>query len=242
MSQPTVQRLLAPAVLLVVLLGLHSTAFAQLTATQIAERMEAMNQQRATRLAHSVSQRHYHVEYNGIAHLSADMSVEVTVDARSGKSLRIVSESGSHMLCEKVLRRAVESEREAAHDRNATALTTANYRFSLQGAEPVNGRSAYILNVEPITTSKFLYRGRIWVDAAEFAVVKIAVSPAKNPSFWISRTLIEQSFQQVGEFWMPATNRSETHVRVGGTALFTIDCGNYQLQPATIMASNSTMH
>jgi len=198
-----------------------------------------MNQQRAARLAYFSSTRHYHVEYSGMAHLSAEMEVQVTQDARTGKSFRIVSESGSHMLCEKVLRRAVESEREAAQDHSSTALTAANYRFTLAGTEAVNGRPAYILEVESISPSKFLYRGRIWVDGADFAVVKIDASPAKNPSFWISRTLIEQSFVHAGEFWLPASNRSETHVRVGGTALFTIDYGTYQVQPATALAANS---
>ena len=41
---------------------------------------------------------------------------------------------------------------------------------------------AYILNVEPLQPSKFLYRGKIWVDAADFAVVKMETLPAKSPS------------------------------------------------------------
>ena len=54
-------------------------------------------------------------------------------------------------------------------------------------------RPAYVLSVEPISPSKFLYKGKIWVDAAAFAVAKMEVQPAKNPSFWISRTLIHHT-------------------------------------------------
>jgi hypothetical protein len=81
----------------------------------------------------------------------------------------------------------------------------------------------------PVTDSKFLYRGRIWVDAADFALTRIKAEPAKNPSFWIQRPQITFSSTKTGDFWLPTSNRSETKVRVGGTAVFTIDYGTYQI-------------
>jgi hypothetical protein len=125
----------------------------------------------------------------------------------------------------------VDSEREASQDKSATALTPANYRFRLEGNENLGGRPAYVLDVEPLVATKFLYRGKIWVDAADFALIKIEAEPAKNPSFWIARTLIRQSFAKTGNFWLPEKNRSETKVRIGGTAVFTIDYGTYQVEP-----------
>jgi len=62
----------------------------------------------------------------------------------------------------KILKRAMESEIEASKDSGATALTPANYRFQLQGSDRVDGRPAYILSVEPLKESKFLYRGKVW--------------------------------------------------------------------------------
>jgi hypothetical protein len=242
MKSPTAPRFLRLAVRLFALLALPNACLAQITAVQIVDRMAELNQQRTAHLAHFTALRHYRVEYSGVTHLAADLEVQASWDARTGKSFRIISESGSHMLCEKVLRRAVDTEREASQDHNATALTAANYSFSLLGEEPVNGRPAYILAVDPISPSRYLYRGRIWVDAVEFALVKIDASPAKSPSFWIARTHIEQSFVRLGEFWQPARNRSETHVRVGGTAVFTIDYGSYQLQPAAALAADANPH
>ena len=208
-----------------------------LTAPEIVTQMTHRNQLRSARLNHYSSVRHYRVEYQGMAHMIAALEVEATYDARTGKSFRILSESGSHALCEKVLKRAIDSEREATRDQSSAALTPANYAFTLLGSEPIEGRPAYILQVEPVSPSKFLYRGRIWVDAADFAVVKIDASPAKNPSFWISKTLILQSYARAGEFWLPAHNRSETHVRIGGKAVFTIDYGSYRFEPATALAA-----
>jgi hypothetical protein len=245
MSHSAALRLLPAAALLLVLpcSRLASASPASLSAAEIVAQMSQHNQMRNDRLAHYHSVRHYHVEYNGFsAHLAANMDVDATYDAQGGKSFRVLSQSGSRMLCDKVLKRAVDSEREASADRKATALSPANYNFTLLGAEPVNGRPAYILQVEPVSASKYLYRGRVWVDAADFALVKLEATPAKNPSFWISKTLIDQSFVHSGEFWLPARNRSETHVRVGGAAVFTIDYGEYQFQPAApALASNASL-
>jgi hypothetical protein len=203
-----------------------------LSAAQIVERMQSHNQAQTEELKYYQSLRHYQVEYRGFSTtIAARMDVEVNYDSASGKIFRIVSESGSKFLCEKVLKRAVDSEKEASQDKGSTALTEANYKFHLVGSENLEGRPAYILDVDPLTASKFLYRGKIWVDAADFAVAKIQVEPAKNPSFWIARTLIRQSFAKNSSFWLPEQNRSETKVRIGGTAVLTIDYGHYKVVP-----------
>jgi hypothetical protein len=205
-----------------------------LSAAQIAGQMQSHNQARSEKLKHVKSTRHYNVEYKGFsADLAAQMEVEYTYDTASGKSFHIVNQSGSKFLLEKVLKRAMDSEKEASQDKAASALTTANYSFKLVGIESLAGRQAYILDVQPLTASKFLYRGKVWVDAAEFAVVKFEAEPAKSPSFLILRTLIHQSFAKTGDFWLPEQNRSETKVRIGGTAVFTIDYGSYQVESAS---------
>jgi hypothetical protein len=141
------------------------------------------------------------------------------------------------LLCDKVLKRAVNSEEEASKDRASTALNSANYRFQFVGNEQLDGRQTYILQVDPLKESKFLYRGRVWVDAADYAVVKIEVEPAKNPSFWISSTKIENTNSKTDGIWLPQKNRSESKIRIGGTAVLTIDYGIYHVvlvgQPQT---------
>jgi hypothetical protein len=193
--------------------------------------MERHNEARNQELKNYHSVRHYTVEYKGLTTIDAGMDVEVRYDSASGKTFRIVSQSGSKFLCDKVLKRAVDSEKEAAGDKSSTALTPANYKFELVGEERLGGRPAYVLHVEPLTESKFLYRGKIWVDGADFAVVKIEAEPAKNPSFWISRTQINFTSTKTGDFWLPEQNRSETKVRIGGTAVLTIRYGPYEVEP-----------
>jgi hypothetical protein len=191
--------------------------------------MEHHDQIQREGLKHYKAVRQYKVEYRGLGTLEAQMEVEVDFDSTSGKNFHIMSQSGSKIVGEKVLKRAMDSEKEASEDRGATALTPVNYRFQLLGSESVDGRPAYILSVEPLRESKFLYRGRVWVDATDFAVAKIEASPAKNPSFWISRTLIRYSSAKAGDFWLPQRSVSESKIRIGGTAVLTIDYGTYQI-------------
>jgi len=210
-----------------------------LTSAQIVERMQQQNQAQKGELKAYKALRHYVAEYQGFsAKIEGKMDVEVNYDAVTGKNFRIVSQSGSHLLCEKVLRRAVDSEKEASQDQGSTALTQANYRFRLAGSESLAGRPAYILDVEPVMASKFLYRGKIWVDAADFAVVKMETEPAKSPSFWIARTLIHYTGAKTGDFWLPQLVRSETRVRIGGTAVLTIDYGSYAVVPMPAAAAS----
>jgi hypothetical protein len=207
-----------------------SNSAADLSSAQIVEQIHLHDQARAQALKNYQSTRHYAVEYHGFpADLAATMVVEASFDAASGKSFRVVSQTGSKFLAEKVLKRAIDSEKEASQEKGSTALTPLNYKFNLLKSETLGSGPAFVFDVEPLHASKFLYRGRIWVDAADFAVVKMETQPAKNPSFWISKTLIESTSAKTEGFWFPQKLRSETKVRLGGGALLTIDYGTYEV-------------
>jgi hypothetical protein len=218
-----------------------SLVSANLSAAQIVAEMEHQNQIRLDGLRHYHSIRQYDVSYKGFsAKIAAALVVDVNYDAGTGKTFRIVSQSGSNLLVSKVLKKLIESEKDAGQDKHSTALTPANYKFHLAGVENVAGRSAYILDVEPLANSKYLYRGKIWVDAADFAVAKIEAEPAKNPSFWISKTAINHQYVRTDGFWLPAQNRTESKVRVGGNAVLSIDYGKYQVESRPLVAGGGS--
>jgi hypothetical protein len=203
---------------------------AMLDAAQIVQAIERHDQSQAKALGHYHALRHYEIEYRGfLKDIKAKMDVELDYDAASGKDFRIVSQSGSHTLCEKVLKRALDSEKDASQDHGAHALSPANYKFQMLGSETLNGRLSFVLHVEPLTGNPYLYRGKIWVDAEDGAVSRMDVQPAKNPSFWISQTLIHQTSSRIGGFWLPQQVQSETKVRIGGKAVMTINYGPYEI-------------
>jgi hypothetical protein len=156
------------------------------------------------------------------------MVVNVSDDAPSSRHFEVISESGSRLLLDHVLRRLLRTEQDSSRNRTESALTPANYNFNLIRTETDEGRLTYVLTVDPKTPRPLLYQGTIWVDAKEYAVVRIEAQPAKNPSFWIRNTEIHHVYVKTGDFWLPQSNRSETRVRLGGTAVLTIEYGDYR--------------
>jgi outer membrane lipoprotein-sorting protein len=222
-------------------LFLGSPALAQLVgsgaqpspdAGQIIAQLVRKNQDRAASLRQYENCRHYWLDYSGLpSDKTAELVVDMQYTAPAEKKFRIVSENGAHFLVNRVLKELLENEREALDEQNQnrTALTPENYEFRLLGTDSLQGRPQYILEVTPRSKNKYLYRGRIWVDAADYAVARISAEPAKNPSFWISRTEIEHEYAKIGDFWLPAHNVSISKVRFGGTAKLKIDYLNYRI-------------
>ncbi len=209
-----------------------------LTAQQIAERLAANNRRRHQDLRGYTGQREYHLLYTGFPmRLQADMVVRIQYDAPDQKQFTIVSKSGSSLIVNRVFKRLLETEKEAsdAEGQARTAVTEANYSFELIGSEDLNGRPSYILKVEPKTDNKLLYRGKIWVDAADFAVAKIEATPAQPPSFWISNTVVHHVYEKIGEFWLPEQNESTSEIRVGGHAALSIQYRDYKIVPNAIV-------
>ena len=89
-----------------------------------------------------------------------------------------------------------------------------------------------MLNLLPKTSNKYLYRGKIWVDAKDFAVVRIEGEPARNPSFWIKNTEIKHRYVKVNDFWLPAENHTESMIRMGGRAILFIEYKDYRITKA----------
>jgi hypothetical protein len=206
---------------------------AALTADQIVERMVERNAERSEQLRSYTDERHYTITYHGMPKsITAAMVVEASYDAPSTKSFRILSSAGPKVLVNRVLKRLLESEKDAAQNPGRTALTPANYTFTLLGTQEAAGRRCHVFHVDPKREDTFLYRGKVWVDAEDFAVTQIEVEPAKNPSFWIKKTRIDHVYKKTGQFWLPERNRSESKLRLGGTAVLTIDYGEYHVQPA----------
>jgi hypothetical protein len=204
----------------------------QLTPEQIVAKLAEHDRERKANLKGYTSRRTYHLEYQGFpGNKEAEMVVEARYVAPSSKEFEVISESGSKFMIRHVLRKLLTSEQEALNRDNQreTAMTTANYDFSLERQERENDHLYYVLKAEPKRKNKFLFRGLLWVDASDFAVAKIDAEPARNPSFWISKTQVQHRYEKVEEFWLPARNTSKTNVRLGGVATLTIDYGEYHV-------------
>ena len=165
----------------------------------------------------------------------AGMQVDSIYAAPDRKDFKVVSQSGSKLLINHVLLKLLSSEQEAQKEQNRKDLEISpkNYDFVLAGTEHTPSGDFYILEASPKGKSKYLYRGKLWVDARDFAVARMQGEPARNPSVWVSHTQIEYRWAKIAGFWLPVHNESETQVRMGGKAVLTIDYTDYQVTGAT---------
>jgi hypothetical protein len=220
------------------------TPLPALTVDQIVHKLEASNQARNNALHHFESSRTYALHYRGFPNNhDAEMVVTLSYQSPSTKEFKVVSQSGSKFIIDHVFKRMIESEREAAQDQSRNALTSKNYEFSLVGTDHTPEGNYYILKVAPRTSNKFLYRGKVWVDAADFAVAKIEAEPAQNPSFFIKHTDVHHRYKKVDNFWLPAENRTTSYLRIGGHADLIIEYDQYTITAADpIPAVSTTAH
>jgi hypothetical protein len=199
-----------------------------LTATEIVERMVRADNERLAALAGYTAMRRYRFE-NKRVNKRAEMTVRVECDAAGAKKFAVVSETGSGFVRNRIIRKMIDAEAEASQkkDREQTRIIPANYEFSLVGTDVPGGRLSYVLEVHPKTENKFLIRGRIWVDAADFAIARIEASPAKSPSFWIRSVRVVHRYERSGRFWLPVMNESRAKARIFGETDVAIEYFDY---------------
>jgi hypothetical protein len=208
---------------------------APLTTEQVVHKLQERNLARASALHEFAGTRIYTMQYRGLpGNRDAEMVVSMTYRSPDKKQFTVVSQTGSKFLVDHVFKKLLEGELEATSEENRrrTALNEENYQFKLTGYENSPQGGSYVLEVNPKSRSKFVYRGKIWVDAKEFAVTRIEVEPAKNPSFWIKKTEIQHRYTKVGNFWFPEEDHSESMIRLGGRATLKIEYKDYRILEA----------
>jgi outer membrane lipoprotein-sorting protein len=212
----------------------QQAASAPLDADEVMRRVVQMNEVRSKALESYSSVRSYHLECHCVSHKKADMLVRTEYKAPDSKTFTIVSESGSGTVRDRVFKKLLEAEQESMREENQqrSAMTPENYVFQLSDYQKNDATEFYVLEAQPRTKNKFLFRGRIWIDARDFAITRMEGEPAVNPSWWTVKTELKRSYQKVGDFWLPESNESETKVRVLSTAFLTINYGEYQITHA----------
>ena len=238
-----------------------SITTAPLSVDQVVDNLVRRDVERAQALRHYESTRVYRLSYRGFpGDRDAEMSVEATFDRPATKTFKVISQTGSKLIVDRVFKRLLESEKEAAepemHAR--TLLNRDNYDFALIGFESAgvnspdvsspsvnsSAKGQYVLAVYPKVRSKYVYRGKVWVDGTDFAVTRIEAEPAQNPSLWTKKNDIHHEYVKVQDFWLPRRNQSVSYIRLGGRATLTIEYNNYRVtdsrSPGNATSSSGT--
>jgi len=196
--------------------------------TRLTARMAQKDRERLKTLDRYTGTLHY-VLNNKRFKTHAEMTVRMAYGSGGKKEFQVLSESGSDWVRKYVFRRLMRMEQEiaqgAAHQE--TRITPQNYNFRLIGMETANGRTCYLLDATPRTKNKYLFRGRVWVDAEDAAVTRVEGSPAHSPSLWTASVHFVHQYKKVGPYWLAASNISQTEVRIFGSTELKVEYSDY---------------
>lgn len=198
------------------------------TAEEIVTRMAGHDLARQASIEGYAGMRRYVLENNKF-HKRAEMLVQVKGDRDGTKHFEVVSEDGWGGARKHVLHKMLESETETSRPeiRVNARLIPENYDFALVGTELVAGRAAYVLEIKPKRNEKYLFEGRIWVDAEDYALARAEGRPAKKPSFWTKSIHFVQIYQKCGSIWFPVSTQSVTEAHLFGTTDVSIEYFDY---------------
>ena len=208
------------------------------TGDEMVAKMMARDNERQAALYGYTAVRRYVLENQGY-HKRAEMLVRITCLKDGSKHFETLSSTGWGGARKHVFPRLLEAEADASQpgSRGRSRITPENYAFEMLGTEHVDGRLVYLIAVAPKTPNKYLLQGRIWVDADEYAVVRIDGKPAKNPSFWIKSVHFVHNYGKLGSFWFPVSDRSVTDARIFGNTEVTIEYFDYTPNTSSLQAS-----
>ena len=198
------------------------------TEDQVFTELASHNQRRAAALRDYSALRTYQViDLAGKVHAEEIGHMEYI--APDKKTFTITSEAGSGMVRRMALKPLINSEIEAAtgKEHHDSTISAENYSLNLLGEQQVGPYRCFVAEALPKRKDKYLFEGKLWIDAADYSVVRIEGHPAKKLSFWIQRADFVRQYQKIDGFWLPQRDETLVQVKLYGKKVLTIEHGNY---------------
>src|SRR5882757_8417643 len=198
------------------------------TESQVLVELATHNEERRTALHDYTVLRTYQVvDLKGKVHAEEIGRMEFL--SADKKAFTVTSESGSGLVRHMALNPLINSEIEAAagKEHHDSAITIDNYSFNLLGEQQLGPYRCYVAEAVPKRKDKYLFEGRVWIDANDSSVVRIEGHPAKKLSFWIKRADFVRQYHKIDRFWLPEMDQTLVEVRLYGTKILKIEHRNY---------------
>lgn len=195
--------------------------------------VEAIDRSQLTRDDHLISYsvtEHYSLKNTRFG-TAAELVAQATYSRGTGKVYEVISRTGSAMMQSKVLDRllAEEAEMSKGQTRKNALVTSANYVMKTQGEHVINGRRCILLDLTPRMKSTHLLKGKLWVDAETYNIVRIEGVPAKSPSFWAGSPMISREYADIGEFAYAQKSIAVSGSLLLGKTEMIIEYSNYKI-------------
>jgi hypothetical protein len=168
---------------------------------QIINGIERLQLAREEQLAGYSVTEHYTL-HNSRFNEAAEMTVAVSFVKGAGKSYKVLSRSGPAFLHNSVFEKVLKEQRSMSvgETREASLVTSANYRLKWLGEQNLGGRLCEAVELEPLKKSPHLLRGKAWADANTFRLIRIEGRPAASISFWAGSPYVVREYMDIGEF------------------------------------------
>jgi hypothetical protein len=191
--------------------------------------------------AHDEWQQRYLIEYRAQRTFSAvnlrfekDATLEVMTTFRRPDTFQsqVIRAEGSSLIRERVFDKILDAEKETQSTTNKQQfdIVPANYTFTYRGREDCSGRECYRLGIVPKRKEQYLMEGQIWIDAEDWAIVRIQGSPAKRPSFWVRQVQIDRRYKRIDGVWLNDSLESLSDVLVAGRSSLKIEYAYESIQ------------
>jgi hypothetical protein len=190
-----------------------------LSLPEIVSRMHAAESAEQNRPAYSLL-RQYRVSGADPNVATSQVLAEVDYVPPARKEFSIRKAEGNER-GESIVRRVLEHEANMAKGSVHSDFCTDNYDFVLLGQETLNGRPTYLLQLKPKHQAVELLRGKAWVDAESFLVLRVEGEPAKNPSWWVKDLKVAIDYGRADGVWLPLATRATADLRLVGTHTLT---------------------
>jgi len=199
-----------------------------ITEEEVFAQLAAHNEERKSALHDYTSQRTYQVvDLKGKVHAEEVGRMEFL--APDKKAFTVTSEGGSGLVRHMALNPLIKSEIEAAtgKEHHDSTISSDNYSLTLLGEQQVGAYRCFVAEAVPRRKEKFLFEGRLWIDANDYSVVRIEGHPAKKLSFWIESADFVRQYQKIDNFWLPQKDETLVKVRLYGKKVLTIEHRGY---------------
>jgi hypothetical protein len=230
------QRLLGSVVIaLFAFLGTTMVPAQQLDTASVVRQVDAAVKARIENLAGYTVTEHYAV-YRGDdeIHPIAEMTVMTTYKKESGKSYVIVSQTGSSIVRNLVLRTILENEQRLNQPgvREGAWITSANYEMKLKpgGTQPLDGRDCLVLGLVPRRKESYLIEGSLWVDSKDGSIVQLQGTASKSSSLVTGPTQVTRQYASIGGYSQATHVRAMSNSFMLGKTIVKIDYQDYHIQ------------
>jgi len=162
----------------------------------------------------------------------AEMTVQTVYKRGEGKTYKVLSRSGPSILQNTVLDRLLASEREMSQGatRKHALITSANYDILPAGDAMLGSTKCKLVELIPHAKSTFLIKGKAWLNADDYTLVRVEGQPTASPSFFAGHPYIVRDYMSFGGFSLATKSQATSQSLLLGKTEVTIVYQDYRIE------------